>query len=225
MATTSKQNRILSCILACLAGGLSTIALAEQAAPTSVPLKVVGRQEFCSRLTQRFASYGAASGYSKVESALLANGGAVGVTQEFRAGRATDFINAAALAEYSSVPVKAPSDGFLPIAGFVGEAMGLTGDVTMALSAAELRFIPFAQRGLDLVVVAQNATTLTPGRMQKVAEAARSMGIKIHVVWVGPTDDDGKDLSAATPLAWIAAMTGGSIANLGGRSNPCAPAI
>lgn len=196
----------------------------QQAQPqqrTTLPLRIINKAEFCGRLTQVFQNYGAAAGYDRVQTAMLANGATTQVVQEFRAGRATDYINAAALASYSQQPNRAPENGYLPLAGFVGPALGLSGNVTLALSSGELRFIPFAQRGMDLVVIAQNAAALTPERAKKVAEVASQGQIKISVVWVGPEADNGAVVEEARTLAWLAAVTGGAFANLSGKENPC----
>ncbi len=193
--------------------------------PQPLPLRVVNRAQFCGRLAQVFANYGAANGYDRVQTAMLANGATAQVVAEFRNGRATDYINAGALAAYSNVPSRAPQGGYLPLANFVGQAMGLGNNVALALSTGELRFIPFAQKGMDLVVIAQNAAALTPERAKKVAEVAGQNGIHIHIVWVGPEAESGGVIEEARSLAWLAAVTGGAFANLSGRDNPCALAL
>ena len=183
-------------------------------------LRVVDRAAFCSRLASVFTTYGQMQGFNKVQTTLMATGATAGVMQEFRAGRASDFINVAALEAYSAAPEKQPAEGYLPLAGIVGQAMGL-GEVTLALSAAELRFIPYAQRGMDMVVITPNAAGMTPARAKMVSQVATGMNIKLHVVWVGENDDAA--LKEAQSLAWLAATTGGGFVNLGGRENPCAP--
>ncbi len=188
----------------------------------TLPLRIVNKAEFCGRLTQVFQNFGAANGFDRVQTAMLANGATAQVVQEFRTGRATDYLNAAALASYSRQPNRAPVDGYLPLAGFVGPALGLSNNVTIALSSGELRFIPFAQRGMDIVVIAQNAAALTPERAKKVAEVASQAQIKIHIVWVGPEAENGAVIEEARSLAWLAAVTGGAFANLSGKDNPCA---
>jgi hypothetical protein len=193
--------------------------------PQALPLRIIEKGLFCTRLQQTFANYGAANGYDKVQVALLASGAAVQVVQEFRSGRATDFINANALAASANVPGRAPADGYLPLGAFVGQALGIGQNVTLALSTGELRFIPFAQKGTDLVVIAQNAVSLTPERAKKVAEVATQSGIHINVVWVGGSEQDPGAIGEARALAWLAAVTGGAFANLSGPGNPCAASL
>ncbi len=190
----------------------------------TLPLRIVAKEQFCGRLAQVFANFGTANGLNQVQTAMLANGATSQIVQDFRTGRATDYINSQALAAFSRTQTPG-QEGYLPLAGFVGQAMGLGSNVTMALTAGELRFIPYAQKGMDIVVVAQNAASLTPERAKKVAEVAAQMGIHIHVIWVGPEADNGAVIEEARSLAWLAAVTGGAFANLSGRDNPCALAL
>lgn len=191
-------------------------------AQPTLPLKIVSKEQFCSRLQQYFTGYGAANGFDRVQTALLASNAASALVAEFRAGRATDYINAAALAALANAPDKTPQGTLLPTAGFLGDAMGLGQNVTLALSAGELRYIPFAQHGLDMVLIAQNAASLTPERARKVAEVATQSQIHIHVLWVGGPADQPMAIDDARMLAWLAAVTGGAFANLSGTTTPCA---
>lgn len=79
-----------------------------------------------------------------------------------------------------------------------------------------------AQKNMEIVVIAQNAASLTPERAKKVAEVAKQAGIKINVVWVGGTQEDGQAIAEARSLAWLTSVTGGAFANLSGSVNPCA---
>lgn len=190
-------------------------------AESSLQLRIVERGAFCSRMRQAFAQYATQSGYDAVQQNLLATNATVGLIEEFKLGRAADYISAAALAAYASLPYRGPQDGYLTVANFVGLGLGLGSNVTLALSAGELRFIPFAQKNMALVVIAQHAASLTPERAKKVAEVAQQLGIKINVVWVGGTQDDGQAIAEARSLAWLTSVTGGLFVNLSGHENPC----
>jgi hypothetical protein len=194
------------------------------AAPAAQPLqlRIVNQATFCSRMRQAFSQYAASNGYDAVQQTLLATSATVGIVEEFKLGRAADYVSASALSTYSRVPHRGPQNGYLPLAGFVGNALGLGANVTLALSAGELRFIPYAQKNMEIVVIAQNAASLTPERAKKVSEVAKQAGIKINVVWVGGTQDDGQAIAEARSLAWLASVTGGAFANLSGSVNPCA---
>lgn len=195
---------------------------AQTPAAQSLPLRVINQATFCSRMRQAFSQYAASNGYDAVQQTLLATSATVGIVEEFKLGRAADYVSASALSTYSRVPHRGPQDGYLPIAGFVGNALGVGGNVTLALSAGELRFIPYAQKNMEIVVIAQNAASLTPERAKKVAEVAKQAGIKINVVWVGGTQEDGQAIAEARSLAWLTSVTGGAFANLSGSVNPCA---
>jgi hypothetical protein len=207
-----------------------------QSQPQSLPLRVVDRRDFCRRLGESFATVGKSIGFDQVQTVMLASAAPDGLVREFRAGRATDYLNAEALGAFvQAAPAAAvgvrPDARYLPLTTFVGYAMGIERPINLALSAGELRFIPHAQRGMELVVIAQNGAALTPERARKVAEVARAAAIKISVVWVGPAPTEHEAaaqpalLDEARTLAWIAATTGGAFANLGGTDSPCSPSI
>ena len=190
-----------------------------QAAPVSLPLRVVGKQDFCTRLKATFASYGARSGYTPVQSTLMASQASAMMIAEFRAGHISDFVNAQALATLGRRQAIPQGDVYLPVAAFMGPAMGLQGNLAVALSASELRYLPMAQKGLDMLVIAQNGAALTPERAAKTIEVAQGLGIHIHVAWVGQGDQDA--VVEARLLAMVASRTGGIFANLAGDGDSC----
>ncbi len=195
-----------------------------EALKPQAPLRLVDKQEFCKKLAQSFANIGASSGFDRVHTALLGNGAAVQVVEDFRSGRASDYMRAALLRTIANVPAVAGDNSYLPISSVVGEAMGVGSNAALALSSGELRYIPAAQHGTDLVVIAQNAASLTPERAQKVAEIARAQEIHVSIVWVG-AGDEGQDKQDARTLGWLAAVTGGAFANLGGQISPCGSSL
>lgn len=175
-------------------------------------------------MTQAFAQFGMANGYDKVQSTVFASGATSRIVQDFKMGRASDYISAPALIAAANLPQKNVG-GYFPTAQIVGKAMGVGDQVNLALSPGELRFIPHIQQGSDLLVVASNAAAVTPERASKVTEVARTMGIRISIVWVGAGGEDRQDIEEARVLAMVAASTGGAFANLGGIENPCSPAL
>ncbi|MCX6104567.1 MAG: hypothetical protein NTY08_01885 [Proteobacteria bacterium] len=199
---------------------------AAESAPTpqrpALPLRVIDKNQFCTRLSQAFTNFATANGLDRVHTALLSTGATAEVVQEFRAGRATDYLKVAAIRNIARLPAVDKDEGYLALSGLIGEAMGVGNNVTLALSTGELRYIPSAQRGVDMVVVARNGATLTPPRAQKVIEIAKGSQIRIHILWVGE-NESAQDVEEARALAWVAANTGGAFANLGGsqNDNPC----
>lgn len=187
-----------------------------------VPLTVVGQKMFCDRLRGAFSNFAVKTGYNPAQTTVLASAATLGVINDFKNGRAADYISADNLASIAKVPHMNPKGSYLPLAGFVGSALGTSGNVMLALSAGELRFIPYAQRGQEMVVIAQNAASLTPERTAKVAEVAKASAIKIHVIWVGGDGEEQTAVDDARSLGWLAAMTGGVFVNLSGAEHPCA---
>ena len=186
-----------------------------------LPLTVVNNKLFCGRMRQAFGQYAASHGYDPAQQSRLAMAATVTVIEEFKLGRAADYVSTAILAESSRVPQRGEANVYLPLGSVLGMALGLGSNVTLALSAGELRFIPYAQKNVAVIVIANNAASLTPERSQRVADLARQAGIRINIVWVGNNDESGLAIEEARSLAWLASVTGGIFANLSGRENPC----
>lgn len=184
-------------------------------------IRIVSKEMFCKNLQLTFVQYAATSGYSKVQTKMLASTATQMVVQEFKNGRASDYMNTAALAHYADQPDLAPKNSYLQMANFIGTAMGLSSKVTLALSTGELRFIPFAQTDMDIVVIAQNAAPLTPERAKKIVEIAMAKKVRISVLWVGSESIEAGDQDQTRMLGWIVGMTGGFLTNLGGSDTIC----
>jgi hypothetical protein len=191
---------------------------------TSTPIKlfVMGKETFCNRLNQAFSSIGFQAGYTPAQAALIASGALSKVIQDFRSGRASDYLHSQTLLAESNLPMEKNIPGYIATAPFIGQAMGVSTQVSLALSASELRFIPHVQKKTDVIVVAKNAAALTTERVQKIIELAKQQDIKIHVLWVGEFEDNGQEIEEARVLAWIVAATGGRFTNIGGQEWPCA---
>ncbi len=193
-----------------------------------IRLQVLGKEAFCTRLVQAFSAFGSQVGYNPTQTALLANGATTRLIQDFRSGRASDFLNSQAiltdvnLHQIKVAAGKQELPGYLATAQFLGRALGVSDNVSLALSAGELRFLPHVAKGTDVIVVARNAAALTIERINKIAEMARTMNIRVNVLWVGETNEDAREIEEARVLAWIVASTGGKFANLGGAEWPCA---
>jgi hypothetical protein len=188
----------------------------------TVPVRILPKDQFCKRLQMSFVEYASTTGYNKLQTAMLASTASQMVVQEFRNGRASDYMDAAALAHYAQQPDLAPKNSYLQMAAFVGNAMGLSPRVSLALSTGELRFITYAQADTDIVVIAQNAAPLTAERAAKIVEIARSLKVRVSAIWVGSESMDASDMEKTKLLGWIVGMTGGFLTNLGGTETACA---
>lgn len=194
----------------------------NQTAPAAAPqIRLISKEMFCKNLQLTFVQYAATNGYSKIQTKMLASTATQMVVQEFRNGRASDYMNTAALAHYADQPDLAPKNTYLQMANFIGTAMGLSPKVSLALSTGELRFIPFAESDMDIVVIAQNAAPLTPERAKKIVEVATAKKVRISVLWVGAESIEATDLDQTRMLGWIVSMTGGFLTNLGGSDTIC----
>ena len=70
-------------------------------APVTLPLRLVATPEFCSRLNSTFTQYAVQSGFNRVQTTLLTSGATSTVVDEFRQGRASDYISTVSLARYA----------------------------------------------------------------------------------------------------------------------------
>ncbi len=190
-------------------------------------LRVVSTKDFCSKLTESFQRLGLQRGFSEKKSFILASVATTKVIDELRMGRATDFINTAALGELTSAGPNFETK-FLHLTTLISNAMDATGSaLNLALSAGELRFIPHAQVGSHIIVLAQHAAPLTPERAKAIIELAQKAHIKISVVWLGDnvthetSSEDPQKVREAKALGFIAAVTGGGFVDLSGKDNPC----
>jgi|GEM_PF-2296277 len=238
----SLLSRLLShlSLLLCGIGGLAGVAHAQAGATgisRQIPIQTLSRVEFCSRLSAGLQQYSLASGYNAKQSGLIASAAIDDLVAAFKSGRASDYINPSALApsapspEYGSRNGHGSGDlekpaGYIPMANFLAPALGVQpAQTVLALSAAELRFIPHVQQGMNIIVIAQNAAPLTPERAKAVAETAGRLKIKIHVLWVGATQSGDNENGASKgqtesqAMAFLAAVTGGIYADLSGSDH------
>jgi hypothetical protein len=186
-------------------------------------LKVIGRRDFCARFSNSFSKLASSGGLDASRSLIFGNQASSSIIDQFRQGRASDFINAQALrtiAGNNGMQLPQTTNGYLPLTHFLAGALEIQKPVHLVLSAGELRYVPFGQQRIDIVVIADNAASLTPDRAQKVASVARNLNMTINVVWAGTTPMN-QDNSEAQPLAFLSAATGGAFVDLSGAGDPC----
>jgi membrane-associated protease RseP (regulator of RpoE activity) len=217
------KHKLLPLLL--LASILATPATAAPAVPNApVALRTVPRAVFCASLAGSFAKYAELHGYDHLQSALLVSVGVSALVIEAKAGRAQAYVSSNALASLAHLPNRAPDGGLVPLSMLFGPALAVKPDATIVMSANELRFLPLAQRGMDVVVLARDTAELTDERVKMIATAARDLDVHVSSVWLGAAaSDEGSAADGeARVLAWLAAATGGSFSDLSGRGNPCA---
>ena len=181
-------------------------------------LRMVDRGQFCRTVQGGLAAWGTAAGFDQRATSVMASSVTAGLVDAFRSGRGSDYIDQAALVSLMrGTVVRETTPGYLPLAAFLAPAIGTNPQTTtVALSAGELRFIPFAQKGMDIVVIAQSAAPLTPERARNVTDIATRLGIKLSVVWIGADTSETKQGEERDALAFLAAVTGGSFVDLSG---------
>ncbi len=204
------------------------LATALGTTPKTEPLKVVSPRDTCAGLGREMARYGAGSGMDKVQTAMLASAGSAMLAMELRNGEAQPYVNAEALASLVRGPanirrVNAAKAGFVPLSALLAPTLGLDRQISLVLSTSELKQMPFAQRGIDVLVIAREAAELNAERVRKVADTALGLGVRVSVLWAGTKAGiQGEGTEDARLFAWLATVTGGAFADLGGPVNPCA---
>jgi len=197
------------------------VVLAQAAeAPRKFVVRNIPRDQFCKSMQGMLANWGAGAGFDARRSTIMATSVTSELVDSFRTGRATDWIDQKSLVRIMNRErADGVAPGYIPLAAFLAPAMGTRpGSTSVALSAGELRFIPHAQRGTDIVVIAQSAAPLNPERARTVADVARKLDIRLSVVWVGTPgvaeETTHEDRSA---LAFLTSITGGGFVDLGGE--------
>jgi hypothetical protein len=200
---------------------LPAVVLTKAAeAPRKFVVRNIPRDQFCKSMQGMLASWGAGAGFDERRSTIMATSVTSELVDSFRTGRATDWIDQQSLVRLMNRErAETLEPGYIPLAAFLAPAMGTRpGATSVALSSGELRFIPHAQRGTDIVVIAQSAAPLTPERARTVADVARKLDIRLSVVWVGTPgvaeENAQEDRSA---LAFLTSITGGGFVDLGGE--------
>jgi len=213
---TFKQH--LSMFVALVAGAISMEARADfkMVVDNGQAIRIVQTEDFCRRINGVFLQFADSVGLNRGDGIQVASNGVTSLLAGFQQGRASLYLDPTELSKKIRV-AEGRERQYLVVSRIMGAAMGIqTQSIDMALSASELRFLPHAQSGSEIVLIAQNANALNPNQLKNVVDTARRLNIKIHVVWVGRvTKSNAKSLQGeARAMASLASSTGGAFADL-----------
>ena len=220
-----------------LAWGIASAAHADpRLGMPQIPVEVVTRNVVCARLMQTFANEAAAEGLDPVEQDLFTGVGAASLINALQTGEleakvvrragaartpantapepALSYVRLDVLTTNAHIAPRTSEPLYAPLAAFLAPVVGAIGDVGVAMSPDELRFLPFAQKGMSMIVVARNAAGFDAERSRRVADIARTLAIRIYLVWAGPENPP-------APLMDLVASTGGAAAVLGADAKAC----
>lgn len=202
---------------------LATLSLTSAAAQAGTSLalgptnnlRIVQKEEFCRGMNDSLIQFTRANGMTPSESQLAAGRTSGNLLQGFQEGRGTLYLDVADI-DPRMKSAEGKEENYLVVANLMGRAMGIQAQtIEMVLSVSELRFIPHAQAGSEIVVVAQNGSALNPARIKSVAETAKRLNIKLNVIYIGNLAKRSKSMAQdATNLAYLAAFTGGAFADM-----------
>lgn len=112
--------------------------------------------------------------------------------------------------------------GLIPVSRIIRSGLDLNTDPVIIYSADELRFIPFSQAGLDIVLIAQQASfELDDQKSQAVIAVAQRNNLRIHIIGFWDKLDTYDNNSQAARLASVSALTSGRFVNLQFIQNHC----
>ncbi len=179
----------------------------------------------CKGFQSVFKSLASEKGMSPVLSEGYAIGATATFIEDIKNQRASDVVSLSQLEKFVPERARPGLTGYGNTAGIISAALGLK-NITLLLSTQELRFLHLAERGVDVVVLAQNAASLTQERHSKLIDIAKNLGFRIHVIWVGSAPSESEMVKFDfTLLAALAAQTNGAVIDLSRSENPCAKSL
>ncbi len=205
---------------------LTTLTLLSTLLASPAFAEPLSKPMICERVKTVFKGLAVEKGLSPVLSESYALGATATFIDDMKNQRSSDVISLSALERVVPERSRPGLTGYANTGAIVSQAFGFTKGVTLLLATPELRFLHLAERGVDVVVIAQNAASITQERHAKLVEIAKQLGSKIHILWVGGSpNDDQLTKFEFTLMAQLALQTGGSVTDLSGSGNPCAQTL
>ncbi len=108
---------------------------------------------------------------------------------------------------------------YLSTAEILGLTLGTKRPLTLATSTTELRHLPAAPRGTEVLLVVSSVLELNSDRAIAITAIARRLDIRLSVLWTGALDAVTQDEAKA--LAFLAQATGGNFIYIGADKAVC----
>jgi hypothetical protein len=185
-----------------------------------LPLKVIDATGFCRRLNHHLRLVALKTGLNPANSELFAKASTLSLISDLKLGYRGEFLRTDKLAANAQLPKMHSQPQYVSVANLLSFAMGSSKELAIVTSPSGLKRIPHAQQGIEVLLVAHKNMVLNANRAQQVANAAKRLNIRVHVLWVGNENAHTRN-PVTLPLIWTAAATGGSVANLGGAEAQC----
>lgn len=110
-------------------------------------------------------------------------------------------------------------DRYISVDRALSVAMGLPADTIALRGVDQLRHLPQALRGSHLVIIADDASSLTKKRLTRVGKVADAKGIHLSFLWTGGIHQMAHE--NALRLAFLAGKTGGQFFDINLITDQC----
>lgn len=174
-------------------------------------VKVIERvtlRQFNARLENIITGVAQGQGAQQREAQRLAAQAVQRIGSQLKSSQLDPYLDARTLKSAESPET---SDGlWLDVGEMIVAALGHAPDrVLMIDQVNDLRLTSHVMPGSQILLLARDVRDFGAKKAQLVAETAKSLGLKIHVIWLSP-ERDRATVTSAQNLAAIVGATGGS---------------
>jgi len=185
------------------------------------PLRIMKPIQFCTRLADSLEQQQIIQSTSEAHRKAYALEGAIQIVDMLRDGKIEEYIHTGSFnfaKQSDRIYVKKK---YIPLARLSKQALGISKPILLALSTYDLRSVPRAQQGSEIVLITNTKEPLDAKNSKSLVYMARLLKIHISVIWVGKDLSSEEGQKEASALAMISGLTNGLYVNLGGETNPC----
>jgi hypothetical protein len=213
-----KNKIIMLALLGLTALSSSYLEAAPAKAKQAPKLNIISGQQFCHSLTEELKEISIRSTASRKNTMLATSLMSTSIIKSMRAGATTDFLNLQAIIGKDLIPGKDLKRTMIPFSFLIQHTLKLNKPITLAFQPDELRYIPYAQEGMHIVLLADSMGTMNAKRAKSVIYIAKRARITISVIWTGPSS---KNNRTAEAMVLLSSLTNGAFIDLGGDEDIC----
>lgn len=197
-----------------LAVGLFMAASAQ--AQEHVRVNILSAQNFCYNLIRTLAMQTNHS-LSTPERMQQATVAAQQIVRTIRAGQVAQVVPLQMLGLSEHGGSERELRRFISMRDILRAGLNTPAEFLLAFDVDELKYVPHAVSGTNILLLVKDASALTPERARVITAIAQRNRITISTVWYGPAHEEG--VRAATGLAFLTGMTQGVFVDLNGPSS------
>ncbi len=186
-----------------------------------VRVNMLNSQNFCNNLV-RSLSFQTSHTLSTPERMQQAAAAAQTVVQNIRVGNIANIVPLQQLGLSADGGSERELRRFMSLRDILVGGLNTPAEFLLAFDTDELKYVPHAVSGTNILLLVKDANALTPERARLITGIAQRNRISISTIWYGPTHEEG--VRAATGLAFLTGMTNGVFVDLNGPSSCLAAA-